>query len=344
MTREQLYRRLHGGGWTAAVLILFSFRFIFSGQTPVTALECLNWALYLVLAIFLTHQLRLRTRPWLDLPFSRAWYRYFAATIGIGFLLGAQVVLVGGAWRLFSGARFPLEFFVSAWINGVFLTLMWTAIYITTVSIRRLAEAKTRGLQLELAAQEARLQNLQAQVNPHFLFNGLNTVRALIAEDPAKATEAVTWLSQILRYSLRSDATPTVTIAEELEMVTQYLALEKLRFEDRLTFQTVIDPQVLSARIPPLLLQTLTENAIKHGIATLPSGGVVAIHIGRQDRQIELTVRNTGKLSAPVGEPGIGLNNTRERLQLLYGSLATCELMEKEGDVVARVTFPESRQ
>lgn len=343
MTRGRLYHWLHGGGWSAAVLILLSIRILFSGQTPVPPLEYLNWALYAVSAIVLTHQLRIRTRHWLDLPFSRAWYRYLAATIVIGFFLGAQVVLVGGAWRLFSGARFPLEFFVSAWINGVFLTLMWTAIYITIVSIRRLAEAKTRALQLELAAKDARLQNLQAQVNPHFLFNGLNTVRALITEEPAKASEAVTWLSQILRYSLRSDATPTVTFAEELEMVTQYLELEKLRFEERLKVHIAVEPAVMEARVPPLLLQTLVENAIKHGIANLPGGGAVIVEAGAGHNRIELTVRNTGKLSNPPVEPGIGLKNTRERLCLLYGTAASCELVERNGEVAATVILPEVR-
>ena len=343
MNRQKLYRWLHGGGWTAAVLFLFSLRFIFSRQIPVTPVEIVNWSLYIATAAFLTHRLRLRIRAnnWLDLPFTRAWYRYFAATLAIGLVLGTQVTLIGGGWRVIEGAKFPIEFFFSVWINGAFLTLMWIAIYITIVSIRRLAEAKTRALQLELTAKEAHLKNLQAQVNPHFLFNGLNTVRALIAENPAKATEAVTWLAAILRYSLHTDDTKTVTIAEELEMVTQYLALEKLRFEDRLAIHMDIDNAAATARIPPLLLQTLTENAIKHGLSRLPQGGAVTIQIRRENANLQLTVRNTGTLSRQPSPTGIGLKNTRERLYLLYGSAAACELTGANNEVTARVTLPE---
>lgn len=344
MNRRKLYLWLHGGGWTVAVLMLFGLRLVFSSQLRVTFLEIANWTLYALSGIFLTNQLRIRTRHWLDLSIASAWYRYLGSTLLVGLVLGIQVTLVGPGWRILAGARFPFEFFFGTIINTTFVVFMWTALYIAIVNIRRLAEAQTRALQLELAAKEARLKNLRAQVNPHFLFNGLNTVRALIAEDPAKATEAVTWLASILRYGLRSDDAPTVTIAEELEMVTQYLALEKLRFEKRLTTSIDVDDAVLTARIPPLILQTITENAIKHGIANLPNGGAVNIEIRRASQRIEMSVRNTGALSSHSPESGIGLKNTRERLHLLYGSDAVLQLTESNNEVIAQIILPESRQ
>jgi two-component system, LytTR family, sensor kinase len=341
MTQRRLYWLLHGGGWTVAVLVFFGIRLLTLSGQPVSALEVFNWLLYWTLAVFLTHRFRLRIRSgWLDLPWYRTFHLHAAWILGIGLCLGLQVVLVGGAWRGLPRGRFPWEYFFSIWFNAVFVTCLWLGCYISIVMVRRYSEARNRALALELAAKEARLRNLQAQVNPHFLFNSLNSVRALILEDAPRAVEAVTWLSTLLRYSLRSDRDTRVPLAEELEMVGQYLALEKLRFEDRLQVSIAIPASLHSALIPPLLLQTLVENAIKHGIAHLPNGGRVELAANPANQGIQLEIRNTGRLQAPSSQ-GIGLSNARERLHLLYGPNASVELSESNGEVVARVHLPK---
>lgn len=342
MTRQHLYWALHGGGWVVAIIFFFGMRLVFEPRQPVKTSEIFSWLLYLTIGITLTHVLRLRIKRsnWLELPFSRSWHRYLGAIALIAAVLGAQVVLFGVLFGSARSREMPWSWFLGAWINACFLISLWTATYVTFQMIARYQAARTRALQLELAAEQARLQNLQSQLNPHFLFNSLNSVRALIMEDRERAIEAVTWLAAILRYSLRSDREPTVTVAEEIEMVAHYLALEKTRFEERLRTAIDVDPAVQDAQIPPLLVQTLVENSVKHGIAHLTAGGLIQVEIRRIGGTVEVAVRNTGTLPAVTGESGIGLKNSRERLQLLFGNEAGLDLSEEAGEVVARVKIP----
>jgi LytS/YehU family sensor histidine kinase len=247
--------------------------------------------------------------------------------------------MVGGSWRDIRGGFYPWEYFFGIWFNAIFAICLWLGCYISIVMVRRYSEAKNRALALELAAKEARLRNLQAQVNPHFLFNSLNSVRALILEDAPRAVEAVTWLSTLLRYSLRSDRQPLVPLSEELEMVEQYLALEKLRFEERLQVSIDVPAQLMTFLVPPLLLQTLVENSIKHGIAHLSSGGHLRVQAVSSNSQMSLEVRNAGRLESESAG-GIGLSNARERLSLLYGETASLELRQSGNEVIARIILP----
>lgn len=343
MNRRRIYWTLHLGGWTAAVAFFFGLRLVFTAPgVKVTWQEVANWGIYWAFAVGMTHALRgwIQRRGWLDLPFSRTWYRYGIAVVAMGGVLAAQVGSTGLILQALRWKDISQGWLVGMWVNGSFLVLIWLSIYVTAQMVRRYQEAKTRALELELAAEQARLQNLQAQVNPHFLFNSLNSVRALIMEDRDRAAEAVTRLAAILRYSLRSDKEPTVTVAEEMETVTNYLALERMRFEERLRVSLEVDPAAREARIPPLLIQTLVENSLKHGIARLTAGGEVRVEVNRSGADVGIEVRNTGTLAAPVGESGIGLANARERLRLLYGNRARLELSEEAGEVTARVELP----
>ena len=134
---------------------------------------------------------------------------------------------------------------------------------------RRRDTLERQALELSLVARDAQLRALRAQVNPHFLFNSLNSLRGLITEDPARAAAMVTGFAGLMRYSLDSDSRETVTLAEEMEAVDDYLGLERVRFEDRLLVERAIAPEALEVRIPPMMVETLVENAIKHGIANI---------------------------------------------------------------------------
>ena len=342
MRRRRIYWTLQLGGWTAAVAFFFALRMVFTAPSvKVTWKEVANWAIYWAFAVGMTHALRswIQRQGWLDLPFSRSWYRYAAAVMGTGGVLASQVGSTGVILGALTWKDISPGWLVGMWVNGSFLVLVWLAIYVTAQMVRRYQEARTRALQLELAAEQARLQNLQAQVNPHFLFNSLNSVRALIMEDRDRAAEAVTQLAGILRYSLRSDREPTVSVAEEIETVTNYLALERMRFEERLRVKLVVDEAVGEARIPALLIQTLVENSLKHGISRLTAGGEVEVAVRRTGGTVTIEVRNTGAL-ATATESGIGLANARERLRLLYGKGAHLALSEQGGTVTARVEMP----
>ncbi len=214
---------------------------------------------------------------------------------------------------------------------------MWTALYVRLTERRRL---QAREVALQLTLREAELQALQQQVNPHFLFNCLNSIRALVVEDPPRAQEMVTRLANMLRYGLGRRVRDTVPLSVEMEIVGDYVALESVRFEERLRVQIDMDPATRHAEVPPMLLPTLVENAVKHGIAAAPSGGTLAVRAARDGALLQIEVANSGGLGTPRPE-AVGLANLRERLRLLYGDRARFTLTaEDPGRVVARITMP----
>jgi LytS/YehU family sensor histidine kinase len=172
------------------------------------------------------------------------------------------------------------------------------------------------------------LRLLQSQLNPHFLFNSLNGLRSLIADDPDRARDAVTQLSRILRYTLASSDEELMTLERELELVEDYLALESMRLADRLRIERDIDAAARTVRVPAMLLQTLVENAIKHGIAALKSGGTVRLGARVEKGELVLRVSNPRETDAaePSAATGTGLRNARQRLHLLFGERAQLNL------------------
>jgi hypothetical protein len=232
----------------------------------------------------------------------------------------------------------------------VFLGLLWYAIfavwtlcYSTMLARRRALRFELEKLQLEVSVKDAELRALQAQVNPHFFFNSLNSIRALIYADPDLAARAVGQLGGMMRHSLRAGQVATVRLADELAAVDAYLGMEKHRFDSRMQLSLDIEPGLDDVQIPPMALQTLVENAVKHGVE--PSIGpcelrIAARRIPDQDR-VELTVANQGRLVEASDSTRVGLANTSKRLSLLFGQYASCTLMERDGWVVAQVVLPQ---
>jgi|SRR5229473_4765498 len=287
--------------------------------------------------------LQMRRLHWLQTPLRRVWPRLFAS-ISIAAALQTTINLtISILWVHAIPAREhlrPAAVFVS-WLVYLFLFAIWTTIYLAVHEFRSRRIAEVNALRMELVAQEAQLRGLRAQLNPHFLFNCLNSLRELIVENPRRAQTMVTQLSGLLRYSLQSDHTEQVLLEDEIDAVKDYLALEGIRFEERLHVRWNIAPEAGSVPVPPMLLQTLVENALKHGIARRPEGGEVSIQALVHGRQLELEVVNSGELSEQPSEEGIGLRNARARLQLLYGDQANIVLESVDhGQVRAIGTIP----
>ena len=215
----------------------------------------------------------------------------------------------------------------------------WALIYGVAHAVRTRQAAER---ELELRSRDAQLEALRAQINPHFLFNALNSVRALIVQNPAQAVDAVTALSSLLRYTLAVSMRKTVDLGEELRVVDEYLAIEQMRFEQRLTVKRSVDPVALSALIPPLLLQTLVENAITHGIATREQGGAVELVVTAPQGYSHVVVSNPGILVSESHRDHHGLANATARLRLLCGP-ATSLTVESRGECVrTTVVLPRS--
>jgi two-component system, LytTR family, sensor kinase len=217
---------------------------------------------------------------------------------------------------------------------------IWTIFYFTFHYVQRY----NKSLKAETAAREVELNNLRSQLNPHFIFNALNSIRALVDENPRKSKDAITQLSHILRNSLISDRKKLISFTEELKTVMDYLALESIRYEERLTTKFDIDRNSGRFQIPPLMIQTLVENGIKHGIANLKYGGEISIITKVKRKHLYLYIRNTGQLTdSKKVKSGLGLENTRKRLALIFGDEATFEIKnETKNTVLTSITIPSN--
>lgn len=227
---------------------------------------------------------------------------------------------------------------------GVFLT--WTVFYFTALSLRRATHLEAETLRLQLHGREAELRALQAQVNPHFFFNSLNSVRALIFEDREAAAHMVDQLAGLMRHALQSSQHATVPLAAELDAVRAYLAIEQIRFEERLRVNFDIAPGVDHVRVPPMALQTLVENAVKYGVEASADGGDIRITARRASPAagaalLQIEVANTGALREPGNSTCVGLRNARQRLQLACGEHASLALRQQAGWVFATIHLPE---
>jgi LytS/YehU family sensor histidine kinase len=184
-------------------------------------------------------------------------------------------------------------------------------------------EAEARVMQASVLAREAELRALKAQVNPHFLFNSLNSISALTASDAPKAREMCILLGDFLRRTLGLGEKAAIPLAEEISLIHAFLAVEKIRYGARLQMEEQIDAETLDAQVPPLLLQPLIENAVGHGIANLVEGGWIKLSAERRDGELSIVVENLFDPEAPPRrKSGVGLANVRQRLEARYGNRA----------------------
>ena len=228
-------------------------------------------------------------------------------------------------------------------LNAIVPYLFWSAIYFGFHYLQNYKKTEIQNLRWEASSKDIELNKLKSQLNPHFMFNSMNSIRALIDEDPAKAKEAVTQLSNILRNTLLMNKNKEIFLEEELRIVKDYLALEHIRYEERLKYNFDIEEGALKKIVPPLIVQAQVENAIKHGISKLPKGGEVNVNAKLIDKNLFIEINNTGQLSNEQSETGFGLLNSKQRLELLYGNKATIEIANtNNNEVSVKIKIPFS--
>jgi len=244
----------------------------------------------------------------------------------------ASLLLAGGATaipatRLFTG-------YLASWFTlDAIVYCMLLAVYHALVYYRVSQDRALRASQLEAKLAQAQLQVLRMQLQPHFLFNTLHTISALMHKDVKRADSMIAALSDLLRMSLRSVGVQEVELREEIDFLQRYLEIMSLRFGDRLTIALDIDEQVLDARVPTLVLQPLVENALRHGFGDGMRAGQVRVTVGRDGDMLRCEVVDNGRgfpVSGGAGE-GVGISNTRARLRHLYGERFSLELMANPG-------------
>ncbi|MGE4070761.1 MAG: sensor histidine kinase [Lysobacterales bacterium] len=278
-------------------------------------------------------------RGWLALTGVELAWRVILAVLALPVLLQALLFLALSAGQVSGLIELPgnrtnytpgLTFLY--WLNSVMPLAIWAAAWVSIQALRRYRLGEIQRLRAEATHSALELDALRARLNPHFIFNALNNLRAMINEDTDRARAMVTQLSNTLRHALDHGQAPSVRLQRELEVVDDYLAIEQVHYEERLQVERDIDAATLGAKLPPMLLQLLVENAIKHGIARTPGGGRLRIRSQLDAGTLRLQVCNPGQINPASRGHGVGLAYLRARLaQGLPGSRFT---LEQDGDQV----------
>lgn len=218
--------------------------------------------------------------------------------------------------------------------------IVWIIIYYLYHILKKNSEITEQKLLLENVAKSAELELLKNQLNPHFLFNALNSIKALVLIDQEKARDAIIKLSELLRFTLNYEKAPLIALNDEINEVVKYLELEQIRFGKRLDVHISLEEETLDLKVPPAMVLTLAENAIKHGITQLPEGGGIWIQSKLRGNNLTIEIINSGQLKTTFNL-GIGLKNLKTRLQSLFSDKASFFLDAiSDSKVVARITYP----
>jgi len=273
-----------------------------------------------------------------------------AASAILGFVLGVFIVSIleirPRDYRLWldlpGDVLFTLLLASAFGISGYLYEALRARLDTTTLRLRTAELEKERARKL---AAEASLASLESRIHPHFLFNTLNSISGLIQEDPAQAERMVERLAALLRFSLESSAHNVVSLEQELKIATDYLEIERARFGDRLQYTVDVPPSLLSIEVPPLTLQTLVENSIKHVAASRPGGVVIRIVARRENERASIEVQDDGPgFTDAALAPNHGLDNLCSRLRNLFGDEAPLELSSaSDGMSIVRISIPEKQ-
>jgi len=230
--------------------------------------------------------------------------------------------------------------------SGVLLYLLTVALYYILLSNQAASDAEKREVEARVLARESELKALKTQVNPHFIFNCLNSISALTSSDPARAREMCVLLGEFLRKTLGLGEKAMIPLREELSLLQSYLAVEQIRFASRLKVEENTAPEALDSLLPPLLLQPLVENAVRHGVAQMTEGGLVRIEIRQPEPEnLEIAIENSFDPDAPRRKgAGIGLRNVRQRLDASYGSRAKFDVRTNHNRFVVSLSLPSEKE
>jgi sensor histidine kinase YesM len=331
------------GGWFLYALTMLFFAYLFDQN-----LSAIFWkriVLLISLGLILTHILRFFIHRYKLLPPLKGnmWAIFFLLVVltCVAYSFMSSVLIQWFGWyRKELNGNIGLRFLYTLFDVSPII-FVWSSIYYLWHYVEDARNQEVDKIKLESLVKELALKTIKSHINPHFIFNALNSIRALVDENPERARTAITELSNLLRSSMQADKAETTSLECELNIVKDYLALEHIRFEDRLQIEYDIDEDTLDQPVPPMMLQTLVENAIKHGISKTKEGGLIKIISDFKGNHHELVVQNTGTLNGSYNVDGFGISSTQNRLQLLFGNKASFELKDIQGNrVQAKVEMP----
>jgi two-component system, LytTR family, sensor kinase len=332
------------GGWSTYIIVWSFFYITLRNKEQPYFFEVLFLDAFL--GILVTHLMRafISRMGFLKRRLDNQITYMFLTTVGFSFLFAFASIYFEEVFNFMSDSMRQYGLFyktLRASYGSFLFLLIWNLIYFTYHYIEKSRQEQMDKIRLQSLVKELELKTIKAHINPHFIFNALNSIRALVDENPIRARQAITELSNILRSSMQAEKTETASLQKELNIVKDYLALEHIRFEDRLKVEFDVDEDTLDQPVPPMMLQTLVENAIKHGISKRVDGGVIKIISDFNKDQHQLIVQNTGHINGDFNPDGFGLYSTQNRLMLLYGDKAHFEIKNNSDNMVeAIVTMP----
>jgi sensor histidine kinase YesM len=331
-------------GWSADAAV--SLFFAWTYRETVTSEFFQRVMIVVGLGFILTHLMReliLRLKV-LQKNFDRQIVYFISITIGFAILYSFLMLVCWRELNLLEGREKQyslMRLMIGGTFNSFISLLVWNLIYFMYHYVEKNRSEQFDKLRLEALVKELELKTIKSHINPHFIFNALNSIRALVDENPGRARTAITELSNILRSSMQAEKLETVSLEKELAIVKDYLALEQMRFEERLKINFEIDDDTLDQPIPPMMLQTLVENAIKHGISKQVNGGEINIKSDFIGDHHEITIRNTGRLNGYKNNDGFGLQSTKDRLSLMFGNKASFQIKDIDHNAVeAKLIMP----
>lgn len=344
MPGNVLYWILQLSGWTFFTLLLIFLFLFFSEDSNTRTIISLQVLIGFSL-MTASHIERLIFKRLNIL--NKPSFTLIAYAVGLSIIaaFGAQVLIHIVLYALvdWEGIRpFNITESLIYWLNASFTLLLWTFLYISIKSFEHRKQKEVENWKLKAELKEAELGILKAQINPHFLFNALNNIRSLIAEDSDKARKMVNALSNLLRYAIYHNEKNMVKLEEELSVVNHYLELESIQYEDRLQYSFTVDNKAEEFEIPSMIIQMMVENAVKHGISKNKSGGKIEVVIKMDEDHLDISVLNDGKLmEKEESTEGIGVSNIKNRIGTYFGDKARFTLMEAEtGKVKSSVLIP----
>jgi len=335
--KTRLYYLCQVIGWGGYGLAMSVFSYLYRTPHELPQNEIISNVALCLVAFALTHLFRIifKRNAWIEYPLPRLVVVVLFSNFVMSSLYVGTTLLITG-W-------FGLDLNELGWedisllvVNYMTLFLLWSVIYFAIAFFSRYRREEIERLKWENALKEFELNKLKSQLNPHFVFNALNGIRSLVDEDPSKAKNAITQLSNILRSSLLSDRARTIPFSEELKTVNDYLNLEKIRFDERLMFSTDLDPNTFGVMVPPMMIQTLVENAVKHGLSKRVQGGKISISSKIEKGFAEIRIDNTGTLKGTDSD-GFGILNTLHRLELIYNIPDLFSIVQSGPELVSAI-------
>lgn len=344
MPKERLYWVSQFSGWFIYVLLMWVLNRL-DGKI-MSFYFFSNLVITFILGIAISHAYReiIIKLDWLRVKIIALIPRMVFASIICGIIFWVSHTLIAEIII----AREPFSFeplvVLQTTLNLSVNFVGWSLLYFLFYFIQNYRKEEIKNLRWQALITEVELNKLKSQLNPHFIFNSMNSIRALVDEDPGKSKDSITQLSNILRSSLLMGRKKVISFKEELQLVHDYLNLEQTRFEERLKTEFFIPSNTLEHPLPPMLLQTLVENGIKHGISKLPEGGYLSVNANLIDDNLHLIIENSGHFSPNQNkESGFGLINSQQRLQLLYGQEASLSIRNSiSNTVIAEIVIPKS--